>query len=311
MNKNNLTMRDAFFINLYEEMGKNENIYLITADFGAPMLDKIRHNFSTRAINVGIAEQNAINIASGLALEGKIVYIYGIAPFISMRPFEQLRINLSALSSLRKLNINIIAVGAGASYSVSGPTHHCLEDISLIRTLPNFEIFSPSNSELVNRYFKHTIDIKTPKYLRFDAGVLPNLDYDADDINDGFRVKKAKKSNIAIISTGYMSQKAYEISKEYIVDIIDIYSIFCNKNEKLFEYLDKYENIITIEEGFVNCGGLDSYINFHIKNKNILNLGFEKKYTFEIGNREFIHSLHKIGLNNIKDILDKLKVSKK
>lgn len=304
--KSNLTMRDAFFINLYEEMDKNENIYLITADFGAPMLDKIRESFNKRAINIGIAEQNAINIAAGLALEGKCVYVYGIAPFISMRPFEQLRINLSALSSLRNINVNIISVGAGASYSISGPTHHCLEDLSLIRTLPNFEIFSPSDSELVNRYFKHTIEIKMPKYLRFDATALPTLEYDAYDINDGFRVKKAKKSNIAIISTGYMSQKAYEISKEYDIELIDIYSINSNQNDKLIEYINRYEHIITLEEGFINCGGLDSYINFYIKNKNIINLGFAKKYTFDIGDREFIHSLNHIGFKDIKDILNSL-----
>lgn len=304
--KSNLTMRDAFFINLYEEMDKNENIYLITADFGAPMLDKIRESFNKRAINIGIAEQNAINIAAGLALEGKCVYVYGIAPFISMRPFEQLRINLSALSSLRNINVNIISVGAGASYSISGPTHHCLEDLSLIRTLPNFEIFSPSDSELVNRYFKHTIEIKMPKYLRFDATALLNLEYDAYDINDGFRVKKAKKSNIAIISTGYMSQKAYEISKEYDIELIDIYSINSNQNDKLIEYINRYEHIITLEEGFINCGGLDSYINFYIKNKNIINLGFAKKYTFDIGDREFIHSLNHIGFKDIKDILNSL-----
>ncbi|WP_086267984.1 transketolase family protein [Campylobacter devanensis] len=304
--KSNITMRDAFFINLYEEMDKNENIYLITADFGAPMLDKIRESFNKRAINIGIAEQNAINIAAGLALEGKCVYVYGIAPFISMRPFEQLRINLSALSSLRNINVNIISVGAGASYSISGPTHHCLEDLSLIRTLPNFEIFSPSDSELVNRYFKHTIEIKMPKYLRFDATALPTLEYDAYDINDGFRVKKAKKSNIAIISTGYMSQKAYEISKEYDIELIDIYSINSNQNDKLIEYINRYEHIITLEEGFINCGGLDSYINFYIKNKNIINLGFAKKYTFDIGDREFIHSLNHIGFKDIKDILNSL-----
>ncbi|KAB0612167.1 transketolase family protein [Campylobacter hyointestinalis] len=304
--KSNLTMRDAFFINLYEEMSKNENIYLITADFGAPMLDKIRESFNKRAINIGIAEQNAINIAAGLALEGKCVYVYGIAPFISMRPFEQLRINLSALSSLRNINVNIISVGAGVSYSISGPTHHCLEDLSLIRTLPNFEIFSPSDSELVNRYFKHTIEIKRPKYLRFDATALLNLEYDAYDINDGFRVKKSKKSNIAIISTGYMSQKAYEISKEYDIELIDIYSINSNQNDKLIEYINRYEHIITLEEGFINCGGLDSYINFYIKNKNIINLGFAKKYTFDIGDREFIHSLNHIGFKDIKDILNSL-----
>lgn len=78
----NKTMRDTFFDSLYESMIENENIYLITADFGAPMLDKIRISFPQRSINVGIAEQNAVNVATGLALEGKIVYVYGIAPLL-------------------------------------------------------------------------------------------------------------------------------------------------------------------------------------------------------------------------------------
>ncbi|WP_096025280.1 hypothetical protein [Campylobacter lanienae] len=103
-----------------------------------------------------------------------------------------------------------------------------------------------------------------------------------------------------------MSQKAYEISKEYDIELIDIYSINSNQNDKLIEYINRYEHIITLEEGFINCGGLDSYINFYIKNKNIINLGFPKKYTFDIGDREFIHSLNHIGFKDIKDILNSL-----
>ena len=103
-----------------------------------------------------------------------------------------------------------------------------------------------------------------------------------------------------------MSQKAYEISKEYDIELIDIYSINSNQNDKLIEYINRYEHIITLEEGFINCGGLDSYINFYIKNKNIINLGFAKKYTFDIGDREFIHSLNHIGFKDIKDILNSL-----
>lgn len=301
----NKTMRDTFFDSLYESMIENENIYLITADFGAPMLDKIRISFPQRSINVGIAEQNAVNVATGLALEGKIVYVYGIAPFISMRPFEQLRINLSALSSLRNLNVNIVSVGAGVSYSVSGPTHHCLEDLGIIKTLPNFEVFSPSDSSLVKTYFNYTINIKKPKYLRFDVHNLPNLKFKMDNFDDGFRILEGK-NNIVLISTGYMSNKVFNLSKEFNITLIDMYSLTSYNKVKLFDYLQHFEHIITLEEGFINSGGLDSEINFNIKNKNIINMGFPKKYTFEIGNREQIHSLNGIGIIDIQEIIKDL-----
>ncbi|MCW1355520.1 hypothetical protein OLQ17_04450 [Campylobacter jejuni] len=151
---NKMTMRDAFLNELFNQMLCNNKIVIITADFGAPSLDKIREKFSDRVINVGIAEQNAINISVGMALEGYIVYVYGIAPFISMRCYEQIRVNVAILNQFRKMNINIISVGIGMSYSTSGPTHHCLEDLSIIKTLPNIEIFSPSDYSLAKEYVK-------------------------------------------------------------------------------------------------------------------------------------------------------------
>src|SRR5208337_5213045 len=107
------------------------------ADFGSPKLDKLREDFSDRFINVGIAEQNLVNVSTGLALEGYTVYAYAIAPFLVMRAFEQIRNNMSLLYHTRELNVNLIGVGAGLSYDVSGPTHHSVEDIAIIRTLPN------------------------------------------------------------------------------------------------------------------------------------------------------------------------------
>ena len=145
-NKNQtLTMRDAFLESIYQAMSHNKNIYFLTADFGAPILDKIRNEYKNRFINVGVAEQNLINISSGLASEGYDVYAFAIAPFITMRCYEQIRINLALTSSLKKINVNLIGVGAGVSYDVSGPTHHCLEDLSIMSLLPNFTIFSQYN----------------------------------------------------------------------------------------------------------------------------------------------------------------------
>src|SRR3989338_2946784 len=153
------TMRDAFIEQIYNKMRHMDDIFFLTADFGAPSLDKIRCEFKDRFINVGIAEQNLINVATGLALEGYKVYAYAIAPFITMRCYEQIRVNLAVLSQIRPMCVNIIGVGAGFSYDMSGPTHHCLEDLSIMGTLPNVTVFSPSDYSSAERYVDETLKI--------------------------------------------------------------------------------------------------------------------------------------------------------
>ncbi len=117
-------MRDVLIEQIYQKMFDDERIFFLSADLGSPVLDKVREQFEDRFINVGIAEQNLINVSTGLAFEGFTVYAYAIAPFLTMRAYEQLRVNLSLSSELMELNVNLIGVGAGLSYDVSGPTHH-------------------------------------------------------------------------------------------------------------------------------------------------------------------------------------------
>ena len=119
-----LAMRDALLENVWAHMVSDENIFFVTADFGSPVLDKIRADFPKRFVNVGIAEQNLINISSGLSLEGYKVFAYAIAPFITMRCFEQLRVNLAldaqSTENKRKFNwcrsrLQLCCVRANAS----------------------------------------------------------------------------------------------------------------------------------------------------------------------------------------------------
>ncbi|WP_373034651.1 transketolase family protein [Sulfurimonas sp.] len=297
-------MRDTFLTSLYEKMKSDKTIFFVAADFGAPILDKIREDYPDRFINVGIAEQNLVNVATGLALEGFTVYAYAIAPFITMRCYEQIRVNISVLSHVRPMNINLIGVGAGVSYAMSGPTHHCLEDLSIMSTLPNMEVFSPSDYMTAEAYVQRTLSIKKPKYVRFDAKPMIALKDDIQDFDNGFRVlQKGKK--LAIISTGYMSQKAMEIAKEFDITLIDLYFINTYDKSKLAKLLKDINTIITIEEAFKSSGGLDAQINFNFKDKKIVNLGFEKKYTFEIGSREFVHEENGLGDKDIREEIKK------
>ena len=106
-----LAMRDAFLERIWLAMAKDSKIFFVTADFGSPVLDKIRADFSDRFVNVGIAEQNLINISAGLALEGYTVFAYAIAPFITMRCYEQIRVSLALLSVVRDINVYLLGVG--------------------------------------------------------------------------------------------------------------------------------------------------------------------------------------------------------
>ena len=182
-------MRDAFLERIWHAMNDDEKIFFVTADFGSPVLDKIREHFSNRFVNVGIAEQNLINVSAGLALEGYTVFSYAIASFITMRCYEQIRVNLALLSQVRQMNVNLIGVGAGYSYVVSGPTHQCFEDITLMRALPNVEVLSPSDHVIASKMFDRCISNKGPKYLRLDAQALPVIYHQSlKDFETGFFV---------------------------------------------------------------------------------------------------------------------------
>ena len=208
-----IALRDALLQEIHKLMKIDNRIFFLTADFGSPVIDKIKGDYPSRFINVGIAEQNLINIACGLGLEGFKVVCYAIAPFITMRCYEQIRVNLALLSTVRKLNVNLIGVGAGYSYSISGPTHQCFEDISIINTLPNIKIFSPADEHTTRRISNELFNKNGITYTRLDAQPIENLSTHSNiNIRDGYRIMNDNNKYI-IISTGYMSHVAMKVLK--------------------------------------------------------------------------------------------------
>ena len=303
-----LTMRDAFLECIYQEMKIDNTIFFVSADFGSPILDKIRNDFPDRFKNVGIAEQNLINISAGLALEGFKVFAYAIASFITMRCFEQIRVSLALLSEVRSMNVNLIGVGAGYSYVVSGPTHQCYEDLTLIRALPNFQLLSPSDHITASSLFEGCVSTNGPKYLRFDAQVLPVI-YDSfqPNIADGFHIHN-NGEKFCIVATGFMVHSALEvideISKDGIkIGLIDLFNLTNFNDSKLELILSDYSGVISLEEGFRGRGGLDSML-FEFTSRRsldikILNIGVDPGYSFELGTRSELHEKVGIGVHSI------------
>lgn len=299
-----LAMRDVLLDRIWRAMAKDQKIFFVTADFGSPVLDKIRADFPERFINVGIAEQNLINVSAGLALEGYTVFAYAIAPFITMRCYEQIRVSLALLSEVRPMNINLIGVGAGYSYVVSGPTHQCYEDITLMRALPNFRVLSPADHVSAGALFDRCVTTMGPKYLRFDAQVLPVLyEAGAPDMNVGFHVHRGG-ADVCLVATGYMLHTALKVADNlaaagHSVGVIDLFDISNFAAEQLEAVLSSYAGIVTMEEGFRGRGGVDAMLFEFIARRGLVarmfNIGVEGGYRFELGSRAELHEQVGIG----------------
>lgn len=308
-------MRDTLLQSIYELMLQDPEIFFVSADFGSPVIDKIRANKRDRFMNVGIAEQNLINVSAGLALEGFKVFAYAIAPFITMRCFEQIRVSLALMSKVRLMNVNLIGVGAGYSYVVSGPTHQCYEDITLMRSMPNMKVLSISDQHLASLMPDYCMRDLGPKYLRLDAQVLPIIYQDIPvNLDQGFYVHKIGVE-FCLIATGFMVHTAIKVAEELLkhhieVGIIDLFNLSIFDTEKFNKALTGYKTIVSMEEAFSRRGGLDALMFNHISQQhldvNLINIGVEGDYRFEIGSREYIHEEVGIGVKAIiKKILSK------
>lgn len=295
-------MRDVFIEELYNRMKTDKSIYFLTADLGSPALDSIRQDMPDRFLNVGIAEQNLINVATGLALEGFKVYAYAIAPFLTMRAYEQIRNNLSLLSQVRPMNVNLIGVGAGMSYVTSGPTHHSLEDLSIMRTLPNIDIISPSDCMVTRKFVDYSLENNRPKYIRLDGEPVADLEFKDFNIELGYR-RLITGKRTCIVSTGYMTHTAVNVAFELAlsnkeIGVIDVFSLRPIDIPALEIELLDYWRVITLEEAFLGKGGLDSLI-MNIIGDRVESVGIRDSYSFEVGNREYLHKLNGIDIKGV------------
>lgn len=158
-------MRATFFNYLVEQAAQDPNLYLIVGDVGFSVAEKFQHQFPSRFINAGIAEQNMIGVAAGLAMAGKNVYVYSIVPFVTMRCFEQIRNDLC----YQHLPVKLVGVGGGYSYGAMGATHHAIEDIAIMRALPTMTVVAPANKYETSQLLPQLNTCTGPVYLRLAA----------------------------------------------------------------------------------------------------------------------------------------------
>ncbi|MFH1487195.1 MAG: transketolase C-terminal domain-containing protein [Chloroflexota bacterium] len=285
-----LTMRDAFLDELFIIASKDRDVILITNDLGAPSLDKFRRDLSSQFIHGGISEQNQVNLAAGLAMEGKRVFLYSIIPFLPLRCLEQIRLHLC----VKDLPVTLVGLGAGYAYDKSGPTHHGIEDVAIMRALPNMTILTPSDSNMAAAFSR--MDSERPRYIRLDREGLPQL-YGKIAFTDGF-ISPRSGRDMTIIATGYMVHQALRVSNELqyhdiYARVLDLYRIKPVNVGALLQAIQGEKLVVTLEEHFVN-GGIGSIVAEILadngKSIPLLRLGIPNHYFHDYG-RETLHKL--------------------
>lgn len=308
-------MRDVFLSALYDRMAQDDKLMVLAADFGSPVLDRIRSDYPGCFLNVGIAEQNLINVSTGMALEGHTVIAYAIAPFITMRCYEQIRVNLGILAQIRPLNVILVGVGAGCSYSVSGPTHQCFEDLSIMRVIPGLRFFSPCDAGSVARLLPRLIDDPGVKYVRMDAKPVTDvLSNHENDMVSGFSVLN-RGAGPTIVSTGIMTHVAMDACSQLLnagkitPTVVDIYRLSPMPDlAALGSVLAGTSVLITLEEGFVGAGGLDALMwqfmaRAGLKIPEVRNVGWSGGYCFDPGKREELLKLHGLDVDSVMEVV--------
>src|SRR4051812_29182667 len=203
-------MRETCLDQVYELAKNDERIFFIGSDLGVNTLDNFKKEMPGRFLMEGISEQHVVGMAAGLALEGKIVYVNTIGTFLTRRCFEQVVVDVC----LHNLNVRLIANGGGLVYAPLGPTHLAIEDLSILRAIPNLTIVAPADADEMKRLMPQTVDHPGPIYIRLAKGYDPIVTAEEPPFRIGRALPMREGADALIVTTGITLKLGLEAATE-------------------------------------------------------------------------------------------------
>ncbi len=227
---------------------KSEQVF-ITGDLGFMALEGVRDAFGDYFVNAGIAEQNMVTIAASMAHEGFTPWVYSISPFTTLRPYEQIRNDVCHHNH----PVKIVGNGGGYGYGIMGGTHHNLEDIGIMRILPNMKVYVPFTGNDVEDCVKLMLEDKSPNYLRLNLAAT--LNFEIESFKPWRKLKSGSKG--LIIGTGPVLSNVFalegDVLNDYEVWLVSIFPL-TNMPAELIEKAKAVKTIVSIEEHNGQCG---------------------------------------------------------
>lgn len=284
-------IRDAFFERLIDGFDQSKNLVLLSVDMGSTVLKEAgKTSLGARIINVGVSEANAVMVAGGLAAKGMLPVVYGISSFLVHRARAQLRHDIA----INRRKIILVGSGPGLVYAEDGPSHHCLDDISSVRGLPGFRIFTPWDGESGSMAAEAALQSIEPCYVRLDKGQGQSVLSNYEEVATGCWVKtltKGRRSDKVVVTS-----TAYIYGNELVqdADVLRLFEISESTCPALREVLRGYKEIHVADESYSSAGvfslvcesmvGIDTCV---------IDLTFQSKFVQEKWPREKLGYLYR------------------
>jgi transketolase len=253
-------MRKTALDCVYKLSKIDERVVFIGSDLGPGVLDKMKTEFPDRFFMEGVSEQYIIGMAAGLAMEGFIPYVNTIATFLTRRCYEQVAVDLC----MHDLPVRLIANGGGGVYAPLGPTHLAIEDLTIMRALPNMAVVAPCDADEMNRLMMSTLEWPHPIYIRLAKGGDRVVSAEQNGFELGKSIKMKDGVDGLFIATGVMTQLALETAeilkaKGVDVGVLHVHTIKPFDVSGVVSAVESVKAVVTVEEHIVN-GGLGSAV---------------------------------------------------
>lgn len=248
-------LRDAVITTLLDAQNAGADLSVVVADStSTSKIAPFEHAFPDRVINVGIAEQNMVGIAVGLALSGRTVFTANAAPFLMARSNEQVKNDVCYSDN----NVKMLGLNAGFAYGPLGATHHCMNDIAIARSFGNLQIFAPADARQASAVTRHAIAHPGPVYIRMDSDKLPLLHDDDWQFVPGQPVVLQKGEDTVVFCLGTLAHEALAAGLPDVT-LVSLPSLWPLDEQAVLKLISAHQHVITMEE-HVLSGGLGSII---------------------------------------------------
>jgi transketolase len=253
-------MRKTSLDMVYELAKRDRRVVFIGSDLGPDTLKQLKAEFPNQFLMEGVSEANIVTMAAALAMEGKIPYINTIATFLSRRCFEQIVLDLG----LHNTKVRLIASGGGVVYAPLGPTHLAIDDIAILRAVPNMTILAPADADEMRRLMLQTLEVEGPIYIRLGKGGDPIVSRADLPCEIGKAIPMRQGADALIIATGICLQVALaaadDLAKQGVsVSVLHVHTLKPLDAKAIYEEVSRVPVVVTIEEHTV-VGGLGSAV---------------------------------------------------
>ncbi len=243
-------MRTEFAQTMVALGAQRDDLIFITADLGYMAVEGIAEAWGPRFINAGVAEQNAVSVAAGLAQQGQLPWVYSMSTFATLRPYAQIRDNVC----LHDLPVKLVGNGGGYGYGIMGATHHALEDIAVMRVLPNMRVYVPLVAQDLPGVVEQMSRDPHPNYLRLNRPA--DIKVEIPPFSPWRRIKKGRGA--LVISTGPVMQALYDMARPDLLDALEIWSVgvfpLAPMPKELVDGLSTIGRVMTMEEHRLSGG---------------------------------------------------------